>query len=205
MVKNDGSLWVTGANTFGQLGKNVNKYMAITNFAKVLSSDVMTVAAGDGHSMVLKQDGSLWSTGMNMNGQLGDGSNTDTDKLVRVIPPSRAKAVAAGAAHSMVLKQNGSVCVTGSNEHGQLGHRQKGNTNKFVKVSSDAIAIAAGTLHSMMLKVDGSVCATGQNDYGQLGHGHIGRRSRYAEVFGTCDISILFLSGFTYSSSSSQP
>ena len=37
---------------------------------------VQAVTAGDAHTMVVKQDGSLWATGWNKHGQLGDGSTT---------------------------------------------------------------------------------------------------------------------------------
>ena len=40
---------------------------------QVISSGVQTIAAGDWHSMVLKHDGTLWATGANDYGQLGDG------------------------------------------------------------------------------------------------------------------------------------
>ena len=72
VVKQDGSLWATGWNGFGQLG---NGKLALKNsFVKVIASGVKAVAAGDYHTMVVKQDGSLWATGRCDYGQLGDGS-----------------------------------------------------------------------------------------------------------------------------------
>ena len=44
---------------------------------------VVTVAAGGGHTMVLKKDGTLWATGWNADGQLGDGTTTDRNTFVQ--------------------------------------------------------------------------------------------------------------------------
>ena len=51
----------------------------------VFSGDAKAVAAGAAHSMVLKKDGSVWATGKNKYGQLGDGTNTNKGSLVIVI------------------------------------------------------------------------------------------------------------------------
>ena len=51
----------------------------------VLADDAKAVAAGLEHSMVLKTDGTVWATGENMAGQLGDGSWRGTSKFVKVI------------------------------------------------------------------------------------------------------------------------
>ena len=53
---------------------------------------------------MLKQDKSVWATGLNSFGQLGDGSNGNTTENFIKVFPSGAKAVAAGDAHSMVVK-----------------------------------------------------------------------------------------------------
>ena len=43
-----------------------------------------TIAAGDWHSMLLKQDGTVWTAGANNHGQLGDGTNTARKNFVQV-------------------------------------------------------------------------------------------------------------------------
>ena len=42
------------------------------------------IAAGMWHSMVLKTDGTVWATGYNRYGQLGDGTTRDKRKFVEV-------------------------------------------------------------------------------------------------------------------------
>ena len=87
VMKNDGSVWVTGNNVHGHLGDGSTTDRH--NFAQVKSSNVMVVAAGRYHSMVLMQDGSVWATGWNLYGQLGDGSITSTSDFIRVVKLNR--------------------------------------------------------------------------------------------------------------------
>ena len=162
-----------GYNSFGQLGDGSK--MDRGSFIEVIPSRVKAVAAGASHSMVLKQDGSVWATGRNANGELGDGSEIHRNSFVKVISGG-VKSVAAGETHSMVLKEDGSVWSTGLNSHGQLGDTTglKANSawsrTSFVQVvPTGAKSIAASTYYSMLLKQDGSVWATGWNYFGQFG------------------------------------
>ena len=84
--------------------------------------------------MMLKQDGSLWATGYNGFGQLGDGTTTDRKNFVQV--SESVKAVAAGRYHTMMLKQDGSLWAAGWNEYGQLGYGTTTDSHNFAKVQS---------------------------------------------------------------------
>ena len=171
VLKEDGSVWITGKNQHGQLGDGSTSDRQ--RFLKVISGNAKAVAAGSKHSLVVKEDGSVWATGCNMYGQLGDGSTVDKFWFVQVfIAPYGVKAVAAGVEHSLVLGQNGTAWAAGANFYGQLGDASITSTNRFVQVlSAEAHAIAAGGHHSMVVKQDGSVWVTGANQYGQLGDG----------------------------------
>ena len=102
-------------------------------YVQVVFSDAEAIAAGYAHSMVLKQDGSVWVTGKNDFGQLGNGHKTFESKFVQVIS-SGTQVVAAGDQHSMVLKYDGSVWATGANQDGQLGDGSTISTNEYVRV-----------------------------------------------------------------------
>ena len=84
ILKQDGNVWATGKNNFGQLG--TGSAVPSTVYIQVVTNGVQAIAAGDWHSMVAKADGSLWATGANMYGQLGDGSTTKRNTFVRVMP-----------------------------------------------------------------------------------------------------------------------
>jgi alpha-tubulin suppressor-like RCC1 family protein len=136
---------------------------------------VTTVAAGGGHSLFLKSDGSLWVMGDNEFGQLGDGTtdngNYETN-LPEEIVASNVTAIAAGGWHSLFLKSDGSLWGMGDNEYGQLGDGTYNNTNLPEEiVTGNVTAIAAGGGHSLFLKSDGSLWAMGLNYYGALGDG----------------------------------
>ena len=53
-------------------------------FVKVISTGTKAVAAGFGHSMIVRQDDSVWATGWNLYGQFGDGSITSTENFIKV-------------------------------------------------------------------------------------------------------------------------
>ena len=83
LVKNDGSVWATGSNEFGQLGDGSRN--AVEHFERVIESDAYAVAAGHMHSMILKMDGSLWAAGYNEFGLLGDASISSTNLFVNIV------------------------------------------------------------------------------------------------------------------------
>src|SRR3954470_9028782 len=65
-LKSDGSLWGMGNNQLGQLGDGTYSATApvfgINRPEQIMASGVTAIAAGFGHSLFLKSDGSLWAT-----------------------------------------------------------------------------------------------------------------------------------------------
>jgi len=78
IIKEDRSLWAWG-NVIGDGTTNRSRKPV-----KIME-DVVSVSAGDWHSMVLRTDGSLWTWGSNSNGQLGDGTNTDSYIPIKIM------------------------------------------------------------------------------------------------------------------------
>jgi len=145
-------------------------------------TDVVSVTAGEFHSLYVKSDGSLWAMGSNSDGQLGDGTTTDRSTPVQVLdapggnPVTDVVSVTAGSFHSLYVKSDGSLWAMGRNSSGQLGD---GSTTNFGApgqstpvqiVSSGVTSIAAGGAHSLYVR-NGILWAMGNNFYGQLGDG----------------------------------
>ena len=84
-------LQVWGANGRGQLG---NGTTVATNRPMSVASNVVAVAAGYNHSLLVKADSTLWAMGNNDFGQLGNGTIVATNRPVSVA--SNVVAVAAG-------------------------------------------------------------------------------------------------------------
>ena len=173
-LKNDGTVWASGANGSGQLGNGTNANSLVP--VKVSSLiGITTIAAGGSNSLALKNDGTVWAWGNDGVGQLGNGgTNTNSNVPVQVSGLTGITAIAVGGHfHSLALKNDGTVWAWGRNQYGQLGNGTTTNSNVPIQVSSltSITAIAAGYDHSLALKNDGTVQAWGNGEEGQLGNG----------------------------------
>ncbi|MBU7007948.1 S-layer homology domain-containing protein [Phosphitispora fastidiosa] len=139
----------------------------------VANSGIARIAAGYNHTVVLKNDGTVWAWGSNMYGQLGNGTTTDSAEPVMVKGLSGATALTAGYYHAAAIKNDGTVWAWGSNMYGQLGNGTTNNSPVPVKVMNltGVRVISRGGSHTIALKNDGTVWAWGSNECGQLGDG----------------------------------
>lgn len=159
-------------------------------------TNVVSIAAGDYHSLAMTSDGQVYAWGDNDNGQLGVDDTTRRYTAVPVASPFDATkpmtgivAVAGGNSFSLFLSNSGTVFGTGYNANGQLGTGDTTRQTVPVTVTSLAgvtvQAIAASDDNfSLALASDGTVYAWGLNNYGQLGSGDTANSSRAHQVGG---------------------
>ncbi|WP_018395864.1 PKD domain-containing protein [Bacillus sp. 37MA] len=144
---------------------------------KKTGSSVSKMALGSEHTSVILENGEVWSTGYNINGQLGNGTKTYSNVPVKMsLPVGRsAVSIAAGMNHTSVLLDNGEVWNVGDNFDGQLGDGTKTDRSIPTKMSlpagRSAVSIAAGREQTSVILDNGEVWGAGKNGNGQLGNG----------------------------------
>ncbi|UJF31315.1 RCC1 domain-containing protein [Paenibacillus hexagrammi] len=158
---------------------------AVSDIEQSASSSIQQIAGGKGFTVVLKQDGTVWTLGDNLRGKLGGGLQS-RKQAVKVSGLSDVTAIAAGQSHTLALKKDGTVWAWGENTYGQLGNGTiiDQNTPVQVKGLSHVVSISAGIFHSVALKDDGTVWTWGDNTYGQLGDSTMDAKNEPVQIKG---------------------
>lgn len=164
-------------------------------------SGVLAISAGSYHTCALLGAGSAtggtvkcW--GGNWDGQLGDGTTTDSPTPVEVPGLTGVTAVSAGDSHTCAVISGGGVKCWGANSDGQLGDGTTDTRYNPVVVTdtlsgsplSGIVAVSAGERHTCAVTSDGKVKCWGANYDGQLGDGTLANnRLTPVEVTGLAD------------------
>lgn len=170
ILKSDGTVWIWGDNTFGQLGDGTNAGQNVPIQVPLLSG-IIDIACGANHTVALKDDGTVWAWGRNGGGQLGNGSFADSNVPVQVGSLVGVINVEAGDNHSIAIRENGTVWTWGANAGRQLGDGTSTDRSSPVLVPGIAgmVAVAGGSDCTIALRGDGTVWTWGSNASGQLG------------------------------------
>lgn len=169
LVRQDGSLWATGGNPYGEHGGT--NTISTSSFVWI-SEPVARVYARVNSSLFLRPDATLWSSGQDFTGYLGGatpGLSSGTRMLTQLT--ANVAGAALGSLYSLTLSRDGQLSARGNNGYGQFGDGTTTDSTVPVVVANDVVAFAAGQFHTLFVKADGSLWATGRNNEGQLGDG----------------------------------
>ena len=142
-------------------------------FLGVAEAVTPKTAAGYGHTVEVKSDGTLWAWGWNAYGQLGDGTTNSQVSPEHIGTASNWASVSAGALHTVALKSDGTLWAWGDNYYGELGDGTTTNQQspEQIGTATNWASVSAGEYHTVAVKSDGTLWAWGWNAYGQLGDG----------------------------------
>ena len=185
VVLNDsaGQNWGWGYSRYGQVGKVLpspyyDAPVIVDNYdfgAKEYVSYNLTTFA-------IKENGSVWGTGTNSNGQLGLADTTQRNLFTSLPGYDNPKCIGVGTAFSLIVKSDGTVWGAGLNSSRQLGDGSTTQRTSRVQMLGPDQALggsffagakqaACGTAHSVILTESGDVYACGINSNGQMGQG----------------------------------
>jgi alpha-tubulin suppressor-like RCC1 family protein len=175
------TLWTWGIGSSGQLGDNLTATARSTSSPGTVfagASNWKTVDANY-HIAGIRQNGSLWTWGSNINGELGIGSTVS-----RSSPGTTAGTnltiwtkVSTGVRYTAAIQSNGSLWTWGLNTGGQLGSGSTTSRQSPVTtIGAPALGandtwqqIAAGDTHMLAIKTDGNLYSWGTSASGALG------------------------------------
>jgi alpha-tubulin suppressor-like RCC1 family protein len=177
-IKTDGTLWACGYNANAQLGVGTTVVQSSPTTVAGGGTNWKQVSMGGVHAAAIKTDGTLWTWGDDIYGELGNGTTVS-----RSSPGTTAaggtnwKLVSCGYAHVAAIKTDGTLWLWGDGSWGQLGNNGSGSGNRISSPVTTSAGgtnwrqIACGYRHTAAIKTDGTLWTWGRDYYGELGQG----------------------------------
>ena len=174
-LRTNGTTWSWGQANNGRLGNNT----ATGNVSSPVSvvggfTDWCNISAGLNFSLAIRTNGTIWGSGLQTEGQLGDGTAANKSSPVSVVGGFTDWCqVSAGNNHSAAVRTNGTLWAWGCNGAGRLGNNNTANVSSPVSVVgglTNWCGVSAGGGHTLGLNTSGVLWAWGNGSYGRLGY-----------------------------------
>ncbi len=200
-----GEVWSWGYNNYGQLGHGDTANRALAARIEFFVEHDITIkhiVTGRpnyydyGCAFFLTTQGEVYACGYNIDGSLGNGTNTHQYTPVRCGALTNIVSLAvSGQAYSVyAIDEDGQLWVWGWNGTGQLGLSDiAGRNSPILHPTMRNVAKAVITCgyqtdgkhpvgNGFVLLTDGTLWSTGSNGCGQLGHGDTTTRNSFSQI-----------------------
>jgi len=171
----DGTMQCWGANDAGQIGSNAPINYSWRPVAIPDVSQVIAISAGDRHTCAVLANGTAMCWGFNGDGELGDGTTTNSRTPVVVSDLNGVTDISASNGYTCALLMDGTVKCWGRNVNGQLGNGTTTDSSTPVAVwgLTGATALSPGSSgdHMCAILAGGTIKCWGDNSQSQLGNG----------------------------------
>jgi len=157
IIRSDNSLWGWGIGYEDDFIGGERNGSGIVH----IMDNVIAVSAGFDHTLAITTDGALWAWGRNHFGQLGDGTNEDRHRPVKIAEGIRS--ISAGNRHSMAITTNGELLGWGLNRGGQVGDGTTEYRNRPMHIKNNVIAVSAGVARTLALTADNTMWGWGSH------------------------------------------
>lgn len=132
MIMSDGRIMGSGCNDYGQIGygplPDTNHYIEISNHYIEISNlpkNIVKIACGISHSIILLTDGRLMGCGNNASGCLGLGDRQNRYKFVEIENiPKNISDVICGGWFTIIKLTDGTIMACGDNCYGHLDFKK---------------------------------------------------------------------------------
>lgn len=131
-----------------------------------------SLAAGDAHTCVVRNE-TVWCTGANAQGQLGNGTFTRATAFA-MSQMTNARNVSVGGNTTCAVRTDSTLWCWGTIDSSLIATGSLVRTNTSVPTQlpfTNVKSVAVGPRHSCALLNDGAVWCWGENRFGQLGNG----------------------------------
>ena len=191
-IKSNGTLWVWGDNTYGQLGlgDTTHRYEPV----QVGSAAYIDISSAGNDSFALRNDGALFSCGRNKEGTCGLGNTTSPITTWTQVSGTYKK-ISCNNRRGMALDNNDNLWIWGEDLSTVVGSGSNIDQLSPYKTSTKTWSKIYAHYNIFAIDTEGFLYGFGDNYYGELGVGDTSSRTDFT-LIGISQWADIFCSGY---------